>query len=188
MAAGKARKKIVIDTDVLVSAQGMNSYDYRSDRCLAFLKAVLSICHHVVATDEIRNEWDRHISDRGNAVTRIWIASMTSRGKVAELDAHYEDGLRRAIAELSQSVQEADELYKDVHLLEACRGQDADLIIASNDNNARASFARYIQEIGWLGKVIWVNPATDLDLVEWLDRGAPSEQSRQLATFSVSQP
>ncbi len=104
-----------------------------------------------------------------------------SRPKVSE-DAK----LRNMIANRVGSYGVTATLEKDAHLVEACR--QADMLIASNDDRARNGFARCASDVDWLGDVVWVNPATDSDLVDWLKRSAPSERSKQLAAVSLRQP
>ncbi len=58
MASGKSRR-LVIDTTV-AGAAGRYSDFPSSKHCRDFLNATLEICHHVVMTPDLREEWRRH--------------------------------------------------------------------------------------------------------------------------------
>ena len=177
LAARRSRKRIVVDTDVLIAASGTNPSDPRLDRCLDFLESVLSICHRIILTAELEDEWENHQSRYANR----WLSAMESRTKVLRPVAEQDDALRSALAASASSEIAAEALAKDAHLLEACRHGDS--IVASCDLSARAGFARCASEIGWLGRVVWIDPATEPDLAVWLDRGAPADSAKQLSNL-----
>ena len=109
---------------------------------------------------------------------------MESNEKVLRPEMERDTALRRVLRTSARSEEQVRELDKDAHLLEACRCGDR--VIASNDDTARADFANCAREqgIGWLGRVVWVNPATDSGLVEWLEWGARTDPEKQLSNFS----
>lgn len=111
---------------------------------------------------------------------------MENKGKLLFHSTNEDAALRGVIRALVASQSVTEDLEKDARLLEACR--TGDLIVASRDKQAHIGFARCVSRIGWLGRVVWVNPTTDSDLVDWLQRGAPSEESRQLSAFAPPQP
>ena len=180
LAARRIRKSIVVDTDVLIAASGTNPSDPRLDRCLDFLESVLSICHRIILTAELEDEWEDHQSRYANR----WLSAMESRRKVSRPAAEQDAALRSALAASASSERAAEALAKDAHLLEACRRGDS--IVASCDSSARAGFARCTAAINWLGRVVWVDPATEPDLVEWLERGAPLDSERRLSNLESS--
>lgn len=108
---------------------------------------------------------------------------MENRSKIQFRSASEDEALRSVVRAAVSSQSVVQDLEKDARLLEACR--QGDLIVASADNEARTGFARCASDIGWLGRVVWVNPTEDTDLVDWLKRGAPSEASRQLSAFDI---
>ncbi len=134
----------------------------------------------VVLTKEVEDEWDDHPSRYASR----WRSTMESRRKVSRPAAEQDAALRSALAVSASSAKAAERLAKDAHLLEACRHGDS--IVASNDQRARAGFARCAPEIGWLGRVVWVNPSTEPDLVDWLERGAPADSAKQLSNLQLT--
>ena len=150
--------------------------------CEEFLRSILDICHSVVVTESIEDEWNAH---RSRWALR-WRSAMESRSKIQFRSASEDNALRSLVRTAVSSQSVAQDLEKDARLLEACR--QGDLIVASADCEARRGFARCASDIGWLGRVVWVNPRTDASLVNWLERGAPSEESRQLSAFDLTKP
>ena len=150
--------------------------------CEEFLRSIQSICHSVVVTEAIEDEWNTH---RSRWALR-WRTAMENRSKIQFRSASEDSALRSVVRTAVSSQSVAQGLEKDARLLEACR--QGDLIVASADNEARRGFARCSSDIGWLGRVVWVNPTKDTDLVDWLKRGAPSEASRQLSAFDIPKP
>ena len=177
---GQVTKRIfVIDTDVLVTAAGEKSLDPRSVECMDFLQHILSVCHSIIVSEDLEKEWDCH---RTRATER-WRAEMEDSKKVLRLKVCRDSSLRDTIARRSGSYGVIATLDKDAHLVEACR--KADMMIASNDDRARNSFAQCASDVAWLGDVVWVNPATDSDLVEWLKLGAPSAPLKRLSAVRL---
>ena len=103
---------------------------------------------------------------------------MHARRLVVQVSNPYHKDLRDKLSHVAPSEQQ-DEIFKDVHLLEAALATDK--IVASMDNNARDAYAHVSQQIGEIRDILWVNPETEEDsCVGWLDRGAPVEPERQL--------
>lgn len=150
--------------------------------CEEFLRSILAICHTIVVTEAIESEWNAH----GSRWALRWLTVMENRSKIQFRSTSEDNALRSVIRTAVSSQSVAQDLEKDARLLEACRL--GDLIVASADCEARKGFARCASDIGWLGRVVWVNPRTDASLVDWLERGAPSEQPRQLSSFDVTRP
>src|SRR5215471_15279536 len=84
MAASVERsKRLVIDASVARAAGGEDADSPTAKYCRDFLKAVLSICHHVVMTPEISEEWKQHQS----RFTSQWRVSMEARKKVERIES-----------------------------------------------------------------------------------------------------
>ena len=164
----------MIDTDVLVTAAGEDSLDPRSVECMEFLRQILRICHSVVVSEELEKEWDCHKS----RASERWRAEMEDSKKVLRPTVEMDRMLRRAIKKMAGSFRVTTSLAKDAHLVEAAR--QTDKLVASADNRARNGFSQCKSAIPWLGDVVWVNPATDEDLVDWLEQGATSDSWRKL--------
>lgn len=175
MTNARRSRALVIDASVAAAA-GRTDHPV-SKACRDFLEAVLKICHHVVLTREIRQEWNKHQSN----FTALWRSSMYARKKVARPQVDRNDVLRTGIANSNLSHNECEEVLKDVHLVEAALA--ADLLLASLDDTARASFRKIAHEVGSLQQVVWVNPAKDDErAVQWLGEGARDEESRRLGS------
>ena len=75
-----------------------------------------------------------------------------------------------------------EECLKDCHLIESALGSDN--TIGSADDRARRRFARVAQRHDDVGEIVWANPATEGDpIVDWIERGAPEEDSRRLINY-----
>ena len=108
---------------------------------------------------------------------------MFAKKLVVDIPGPHHQALRDKLSRVVSREQQ-DEIFKDVHLLEAALATDK--IVASMDNNARDAYAHVSQQIGEIRDILWVNPETEEDsCVGWLDRGAPVEPERQLG-YKVS--
>ena len=167
-------RPIVIDASVARSA-GQSEHPI-SSACRQFLEQVLRICHRMVSTEAIRDEWKRHAS----RYARMWQATMYARRKVdALLSEPRDDSLRDAMGRLAASPKAAQSMLKDAHLLEAARAASAP--VASCDDEARSYFWELARSRREVAEVVWVNPANSEErCIDWLRDGAPSESGRRL--------
>ncbi len=185
----------MIDASVARAARGPGATVSPSPECTQFLRDVLDVCHRVVMSDEIKNEWTKHRSPFANE----WLTIMIRRIKRKPVDSaspSLEERIAGAILESEQlrtsfsvprnlktvhgvlgSVQLAH-LFKDLHLVEA--GLSTDRIVASLDDRAKRGFSRLSASIQEFRDLIWVNPATDVDLSDWLESGADFDDSLTL--------
>ena len=115
MARATPSRRLVVDASVYRSAGPEDATFPLSKSCRDFLKAILRICHTVVFTDAIREEWRRHRS----RFARTWLVQMYARKKVIELDVGADRALRAAIRNSSMTEKQKSAMDKDVHLLEA---------------------------------------------------------------------
>jgi hypothetical protein len=81
---------------------------------------ILEICHHVVITDEMIDEWRRHPS----RFMRKWRLNMAGRHKPLQSIGHVSLGLK--LGRFSQKDRAAIE--KDLHLLEVAKAADGIII------------------------------------------------------------
>ncbi len=182
MAASRKRagasRRLVIDANVLGEAGNQPDPGSRGIAVRAFLGAVLGICHRVVLTPAIRDEWKRHAS----SFARKWRVSMEGRKKIIRLDAPEDARLRKQFARAIPVQRDKEAALKDVHLIEAARAADG--IVASLDERARQIFASACEAIPDLASLTWVNPACAAEGVPaWLEAGARTEQARTLGRF-----
>jgi len=168
-------RRLVIDASVAQSAGGPGAVVSESARCREFLIAVLRVCHRVIFTASVREEWDRHQS----LFARRWRVSMNARRKVAILIAPENANLRKRIAASAAGQREQQALMKDVHLIEAALAGDS--IVVSRDEEIRDLFKLASDTVGELRAVAWVNPGADAERpVAWVEDGAIPERTRLL--------
>jgi len=166
-------KRIVVDASIAQSA-GLTEYPL-SRSCREFLERLLEVCHHVVMTAEIREEWKKHQSDY--AVK--WRASMVARKKLCVSHPTSDSVMGESIKRAGLSEESEAALRKDAHLVEAALA--ADLAVASRDEKARDLFRIIAKHWGRIRPIVWVNPAkADDQALAWLSTGAPHEEQRTL--------
>ena len=100
-------------TPRLRTAAGETSMHPTSRNCREFLQAVLAICHRMVLTPPIQEEWNRHQS----RFARTWRKSMMARKENRARQASASDhSLREAIANVVSDESVAEIIEKDRHL------------------------------------------------------------------------
>lgn len=164
----------MIDTSVARAAGGPGTTVSPSRECTQFLRDVLEICHHVVMSPEMLAEWKGYLSWGSGD----WLASMFARKKVRRIELA-DGSLKIRIAQVVSDDARLRAIYKDLHLVQA--GLVTDRLVASRDNNAKRDFSRLCSSIQELRDLIWVNPATDAGLSDWLESGAEFDDSLALA-------
>jgi hypothetical protein len=136
MAAKGVSKRLVIDASVARSAGGEEATYPTSVYCRDFLKAVLDICHKVVMTPDIREEWNKHESD----FARAWRRRMVAKRKFEFLDIPVNDELWNKIDRIAGTDKQRTEMFKDLLLIEAAIATDR--IVISLDDIATAKTVR----------------------------------------------
>jgi len=112
-------KRLVIDTSIMQSAG--NAADPTSENCREFLIRVREICHRLVLTDDIMNEWKRHRSN----FSREWIRSMMrTKHKCSALRPAHDKGVRDKILDKRISGPHREIMEDDMHLIEAALDAD----------------------------------------------------------------
>ena len=170
-------KRLVIDTDVLRSAGDEKAIHPTAKRCRDFLLAVLRICHRVVQTSAIGDEWRRHYS----RFARKWLQQMYSRKKVTDaLDGvPAPKSLLPSIEKTVKSDADIAAVRKDIHLIHAALA--ADRSIVSCDETARQLFGSASTTVPDLSPLVWVNPDREKERpIQWLEDGAEAEPDRML--------
>jgi hypothetical protein len=141
---------IVVDASVAHSA-GETEHPVSSS-CRNVLLDILSICHRIVMTDAIQEEWYRHQS----RFTRKWLVSMYARRKPPhKCDSTQLACLDEACKGLTASEQDA--LRKDIRLIEAaCAG---DGIIITRDEAIVAIWEKCKNHFRLAKTIQWIHPA-----------------------------
>jgi len=160
----------VIDADVASACSLADKPDPRPGRCARLLEWLRDICHRVVLTDPLREEWRLHRS----TFFREWRDSMVARKrkKVAPVTAALRDDLRLGVLRTAATEADRAGLAKDLHLLAAALATDG--IIVSCDEACHDRLVRAAQRVSELRSIMWVNPdLMDPNEVEsWLRAGA----------------
>jgi hypothetical protein len=147
--------------------------------CREFLTAILRICHKLVWSQDIKQEWDKHAS----RFTSSWLAAMQSKRKIVRIavDLDKQD-------ELIELIDDADDwpaswregAKKDVLLVSAA--WEADELIASADDRVRELFGRLAAKSAPLGRTVWINPRSPSDEpLRWLESGARRSRNKRLS-------
>jgi hypothetical protein len=128
-------RRLVIDVCIAGAA---GSKDGISIRCRTLLRKILAICHRLVMTDKLRQEWDKLPSK----FALTWHRSMVERKKEflpsESSTAEFEE-LWLNIQGVSKGKSQRAVMEKDFHLIEAALATDK--IIISIDDEAREAFA-----------------------------------------------
>ena len=168
-------KRLVIDADVARASGGETATHPRAKHCRDFLREVLSLCHHVVITSKIRNEW----KDNQSNFVREWRRLMYSRKKVCRVEPPANEILLDKIEKTATNEKAREDMQKDFHLLEAAEATDQTIV--SLDETVRCHFTQATQSVGEIRDIVWVNPEfTEEQPLDWLRDGAPPEAHRKL--------
>jgi len=171
----KTSRRLVIDTSVAHASGGEEAIYPTSKNCRDFLKTVLTVCHQIVMTPDIFDEWKKHQSK----FARSWLVSMRARKKVNRHGNPVDIKLREKINKLSISEKNRQAMLKDIHLIEAAGV--ADQTVISLDETVRGLYHSASARIGLFKNIIWVNPdKIDEQSFLWLKNGAKPEKKRLL--------
>lgn len=177
--AAKASKCLVIDASIARAAGGEESTYPTSVNCRDCLIAVLEICHRIVMTSDIRQEWDKHQS----RFAREWLRRMIARRKLYPVEIRVDHDFWQQIETLADMDKQRAEMIKDLRLIEAAIATDK-TIISLDDNTARNFFGKASRQVEKLQDVIWVNPDKDEEqVIQWLTDGAAPEPARLLVAW-----
>ncbi|MBE9129105.1 MULTISPECIES: hypothetical protein [unclassified Coleofasciculus] len=180
MAAKVVSKQLVIDASVARSAGGKDAKAPTSINCTKFLEAVLDICHKVVMTPDIKEEWNKHQS----VFALGWRRRMVAKRKFVFLDVPIDNELWNSIDQIAGTDKQRAEMFKDLRLLEAAMATDK-TVISLDDNTARRFFSKAALQVDELKEIVWVNPdkVKNKKPIEWLQNGANPEPKRLLGTW-----
>jgi predicted nucleic acid-binding protein len=166
-------KRIVVDASIARSA-GMTQHPV-SRSCREFLESFLRICHRVVMTSEVREEWKKHRS----RFSTSWLASMTARRKVEVCNPNIDPVMADKLKQARLTEKKEAAIQKDAHLLEAALATDS--AVASLDEEVRSLLSGVSKHWGRIKPIVWVNPAKPDDkALSWLSAGAPADKARML--------
>jgi hypothetical protein len=180
--ADKISKRLVIDASVARSAGGEEATYPTSVNCRDFLKAVLDICHQVVMTPDIKEEWDKHQSK----FALTWRRQMVAKKKLKFLNIAINQELWTQIESIAVSDKECAAMTKDLRLIEAAFATDK-IVISLDDNTARTMFSKAAAKIDEIKNIVWVNPdkIKAEQPIAWLENGAVAESDRLLVNYRI---
>lgn len=155
-------KRLVIDTSV-AKAAGESEHPV-SKYCRDFLKGVLEICHSLVMTQRISDEWKKHRS----LFTAKWQRVMVAKKKVDSINITQREDLQKEIISKAASKRDREEMKKDLSLIEAALATDR--IVVSLDEEAKKLFTEAARHVVRLKQIAWINPHQDNDAIECLNK------------------
>jgi hypothetical protein len=142
---------LVIDASI---AQSSGETEHPVSKiCREALNCILKICHHIILTRTIREEWKHHKSK----FARKWLCAMYARKKIKNI----EDAALPEVTIKQSNVSQNDliGLEKDLPLIQgACAG---DGIIITRDEEITKIWSRCREHIKTPQFVRWINPVHD---------------------------
>lgn len=173
--AKKTSRELVIDASIARASGPPHGTHPCSRICREVLKAVLSVCHRIVLTRHIRDEWMTHQS----AFARDWFVEMQARRKVVLKGDGVQDDLRHSVIAVSGSEKKRRAMLKDIILIEAA--YQADRTVLSLDDYVRRCYGSCAEQVALLREIIWLNPVhAEHNVCEWLMRGAKNHARLRL--------
>ena len=170
----KVSKCLVIDASVARAAGGEDATNPTSKNCRDVLEAVREICHKLVMTPEIKEEWNEHQS----YFAKRWRSSMAAKKKfIYRQDIAVDNELWNLIKTYSETEKQQKAMEKDLLLIEAAIATDK--IVISLDEKVKELFVKAAVDIERLKEVAWVNPdvenTEEEGAIAWLKNGAEVE-------------
>jgi hypothetical protein len=158
----KAKHSRLIVVDASVARAAGESEHPVSSSCRRILIAIREICHRVVMTEALQDEWGRH---EGSFAVR-WRASMCAKKKTPRTCAELQlSRLDEVCEHLSPGEQAA--LRKDIHLIEAACAADG--IIITHDREIMAIWEKCSDQFKLPKAIRWIDPvACDPELLKQL--------------------
>jgi hypothetical protein len=147
----KNSRLLVVDASVAHSAGETEHPMSRS--CREVLVSIRDICHRMVLTQAIQEEWSRHESN----FARRWRVSMYARKKIVPLEGMQIDLAEKTLRGLSAN--ERENLRKDMCLIEAACGGDG--IVVTRDDVIVAIWQKWQDGFNLPKAIRWINPVTD---------------------------
>ncbi|MFA4839198.1 MAG: hypothetical protein WC703_06975 [Candidatus Neomarinimicrobiota bacterium] len=137
---------LVVDSSVIQSAGSSPT------SCRKALEDILAICHHVVLTEKILEEWNRHFTN----YSLNWYFDMTSRGKTDPKNETELGELQQKLSTIPIDEDIRNILKKDLLLIEAACSADG--IIVTCDDRFKNHFNNHRESLGFNKEIIWINP------------------------------
>jgi hypothetical protein len=175
-------QSLVIDASVAQAAGPHGATHPTAKRCRDFLLVALDVCHRLVFTTALEEEWDAHQS----GFARRWRRSMFARKKIDRVEAPADAAFRERLERAANTEKQMDAMLKDAHLIEAARAKGRRVVAL--DDTVRDFFREKAGSVAALRNICWINPSNlDEEPLEWLQAGAPAEHGRKLGGVSPAE-
>jgi hypothetical protein len=175
MARTKKSKRIVVDASVARASGGANTLGTGSKNCRDVLDMILKVCHQLVMTPAIREEWNKHQSSFATG----WRRNMVSKRKMIFIELEEDAELREKIV-ATVSENERKIVLKDCILLEASLASDR--IVISLDKRVHKKFTAACADVEEIRDIAWLHP-DEAEILTWLQDGAEIKPENQLRNF-----
>jgi hypothetical protein len=184
----KARtsKLLVVDTSVMRAAGAEGATDPAPANARDALKAILSICHRVCDSTDLREERKRHQSK----FAKLWFTQMHARRKVVVCEPHPCNDILADIRSFHSTTQsDIAAVEKDIHLIAAALATDRTVL--SGDNRVAVAIRKVCTDTRTVtskaaADVLWINPITDRDALHaWLSEMGPAQQHWRLGVTTI---
>ena len=106
---------IVVDASIARAAGGKDAVFPQSKHCRDFMRDMMEICHKIVMTDAIFEEWKKHESK----FARTWRMGMIARRKLVQLAGVSDVDIKNEINDLAASPKDRAAMKKDALLIAA---------------------------------------------------------------------
>jgi hypothetical protein len=87
------------------------------------------------------------------------------------------------LSNLPVTSSELTRMREDLHLVKAAVRTDN--ILLSLDDEARKLFAAAVVAIPSIGSLMWNNPKEEVNPALWIEKGAPTQESRTLRNYTA---
>jgi hypothetical protein len=170
----KSSKLLVIDASIARSA-GETQHPV-SKCCRDTLVEILEVCHKIVMTQEIKEEWKKHRS----RFAATWLSSMVARKKLINVEAKDLKALFNVIDDMKFTEGQVIAIRKDFHLVEAALVTDKTIL--SLDNALKSLLRTASTNIPQFKQLMYINPTMEnQEVLTWIRNGANHERTWLLA-------
>jgi len=129
-------------------------------------------------TDKIATEWDAEQS----RFAAKWRRNMEGHRQTLWLTPEQMAKINLDLANVPVGLWQRNRMQEDLHLVRAAIRTDS--ILLSLDDEARGLFAAAVTALPALGSIMWINPREEANPALWIDKGAPTQESRMLRNYA----
>lgn len=179
-------KVLVVDASVMRAAGGEEATDPAPAHARDALKAILTICHRICVSPELREEWKRHRS----RFAKRWLTQMYAAGKVLSCEPPSCSAILADIRSF-HSITQSDiaAVEKDIHLIAVALATGQ--AVLSWDKRVAVAIRKVCADRKTVtskavAHVLWIDPVTDSDALQaWLSETGPAQPYWQLGITEI---